>query len=64
MRGGGFGAPSPALPDSLLRIAPNRPGANDDAESSLKQALLSGVDGTRTRFRSLLQLRDAVPSFV
>ena len=49
VRGGGFGARFPPLPDCLRAIAPNRPGANAGANSSLKQALLSGVDGTRTR---------------
>jgi len=45
----GFGDPFPALPAALLGIAPNRPGRFSRSRSSQKQAVLGGVDGTRTR---------------
>jgi integrase len=45
----GFGDPFPALPPALLGIAPNRPGRFSRSRSSQKQAVLGGVDGTRTR---------------
>ncbi len=48
VRSGAFGEVFPTLPD-LLGIAPNRPGAIGGSRSSLKQAVFSGVDGTRTR---------------
>jgi hypothetical protein len=43
----GFGDPFPALPAALLGIAPNRLGRFSRSRSSQKQAVLSGVDGTR-----------------
>jgi integrase len=46
---GGFGEPFPPLPAGLLRIAPKSPRAISVSRSSLKQAVLSGADGTRTR---------------
>ncbi|MGH7437478.1 MAG: site-specific integrase [Polyangiaceae bacterium] len=44
----GFGHPFPPLPGCLLGIAPKSPRAIHGSRSSLKQAVFSGVDGTRT----------------
>jgi hypothetical protein len=48
----GFGDPFPALPAALLGIAPNRPERFSRSRSSQRQAVLGGVDGTRTRDRN------------
>ncbi len=45
----GFGQPFPPLPADALDIAPISPRAIPASRSSLNQAVLSGVDGTRTR---------------
>jgi integrase len=45
----GFGEVFPALPDRLLGIAPNRPGAIPSSRFSQKQGQSSGADGNRTR---------------
>ncbi|MBV9945653.1 MAG: site-specific integrase [Myxococcales bacterium] len=49
----GFGEPFPALPAELLgESSRNRPGTIRQRRSSQKQAVRSGVDGTRTRPRA------------
>jgi integrase len=50
----GFGVVFPPLPECLLPIAPNRPGAIPDAESSQKQGENGGGAGNRTRVRKRL----------
>jgi len=60
VRGGGFGEPFPTLPACLFSIDPNRPDTIDAVQSSLKQALSSGVDGTR-RIGQVKASKDLAP---
>jgi hypothetical protein len=57
----GFGGVFPVLPEVLIQF---RADQNRVLRSSLKKGLSGGVDGTRTRFKCVLQLCDGALFFV
>jgi integrase len=57
----GFGEVFPTLPEVLIQF---RVGSKLKRRSGVKQALSSGVDGTRTRIKCVLQICDGALFFV